>query len=82
MYLLHMIAVNVVRRGAGAIGVDSPWLDFVGGTLLALALASLSYVTFERFFLRLKDRWFGATRPVPAATDAVVAKPTAKHAPA
>ncbi|MBA4136159.1 MAG: acyltransferase [Opitutus sp.] len=69
MYLLHMIAVNVVRRAAAVAGVDSPWVDFVGGSLLAIALASLSYLTFEKFFLRLKDRWFGTTRPPPAAAE-------------
>lgn len=68
MYLLHMIAVNLVRRGAAVLGWSSPWLDFAVGTLLALALATLSYLTYERFFLRLKARWFGATRPPPPAS--------------
>jgi peptidoglycan/LPS O-acetylase OafA/YrhL len=80
MYLLHMIAVNVVRRLAALAGVHSPWADFFGGTLLAIALASLSYLTFERFFLGLKDRWFGTTRPVPDASPAVVAKTAPKTA--
>lgn len=73
MYLLHMIAVNVVRRAAAAAGVGSPWLDFAAGSLLAIALASLSYLTFERFFLGLKDRWLGATRPPPASQPAETA---------
>lgn len=80
MYLLHMIAVNIVRRAAAAGGWFSPWIDFVGGTLLALGLATLSYLTFERYFLRLKDRWFGTTRPVPPAAAAVGESP-AKSAP-
>jgi peptidoglycan/LPS O-acetylase OafA/YrhL len=69
MYLFHMIAVNLVRRAAGAAGVTSPYVDFLGGTLLALALASASYLTYERFFLWLKERWF--------ATDARPTEPTA-----
>lgn len=82
MYLLHMIAVNVVRRAAAAAGVSSPWIDFLGGTVLALGLATLSYLTFERFFLRLKDRWFGTTRPVPTtpATGGTSAKTVANPA--
>jgi peptidoglycan/LPS O-acetylase OafA/YrhL len=76
MYLFHMIAVNLVRRLAGAGGVGSPFIDFVGGTLLALALASVCYLTYERFFLGLKDRWFTDT----GAAEAPVAKPVVKPA--
>lgn len=62
MYLFHMIAVNLVRRAATAAGVTSPYVDFVGGALLAIALATASYLTYERFFLRLKERWFAGKR--------------------
>lgn len=58
IYLVHMLAVGVVRRGLAACGLESPYGDFLGGALLSIAVASLSYCTFERFFLRLKDRWF------------------------
>lgn len=62
MYLFHMIAVNLVRRAAMAAGVTSPYVDFVGGALLAIALATASYLSYERFFLRLKERWFAGKR--------------------
>lgn len=62
MYLMHMLAVNVVRRIATMAGHSSPWIDFAFGAGLALAIASLSFVTYERFFLRLKDRWLPARR--------------------
>ncbi|HYC70113.1 MAG TPA: acyltransferase [Opitutaceae bacterium] len=65
MYLMHMLAVNVVRRVAAAAGVEGPWVDFVGGTLLAVGVASLSFVTYERFFLRLKDRLLPARGGAP-----------------
>ncbi|MBI2512291.1 MAG: acyltransferase [Opitutae bacterium] len=67
MYLFHMVAVNLVRRAASATGVTSPYVDFLGGTLLALALATASYLTYERFFLWLKERWFASERSALAA---------------
>jgi peptidoglycan/LPS O-acetylase OafA/YrhL len=42
----------------GSLGVESPYWDFLGGAVLSIVVASVSYCTFERFFLRLKDRWF------------------------
>lgn len=75
MYLFHMIAVNLVRRAAGAAGVVSPYVDFVGGALLALLLATLSYLTYERFFLRLKERWFPADRAAEAPASKPVTRP-------
>lgn len=76
MYLFHMIAVNIVRRVAAAGGVSSPFTDFVGGTVLALVLASVCYVTYERFFLGLKDRWFAGERPAePPSPTKPVTKP-------
>jgi peptidoglycan/LPS O-acetylase OafA/YrhL len=77
MYLFHMIAVNLVRRVAGAGGVSSPFVDFAGGTALALLLASVCYLTYERFFLGLKERWFDAERPSEATA---AAKPVTKPA--
>lgn len=62
MYLFHMVAVNLVRRAAGAAGMSSPYVDFVGGAVLAIALATASYLTYERFFLGLKERWFAGKR--------------------
>lgn len=64
MYLMHMIAVNVVRKAGAAAGIEaSPYFDFVVGSVAALGLATLSYLTYEKFFLRLKDRWFGSDKP-------------------
>jgi peptidoglycan/LPS O-acetylase OafA/YrhL len=68
MYLFHMIAVNLVRRAATAAGLESPYVDFVGGALLAIALATASYLTYERFFLWLKERWFANERTTTAPT--------------
>jgi peptidoglycan/LPS O-acetylase OafA/YrhL len=58
MYLFHMIAVNAVRRLSLALGTSSPYIDFMGGTLLAAAIASFSYLVFESRILKLKDRLF------------------------
>ncbi len=62
MYLLHMIAVNLVRRAGAGFGIESPYYDFAAGSIAALGLATISYLTYERFFLGLKERWFGAER--------------------
>jgi peptidoglycan/LPS O-acetylase OafA/YrhL len=62
MYLLHMIAVNAVRRAGAMAGIESPYYDFVAGVAASLALASISYLTYERFFLKLKNSWFGVER--------------------
>ncbi len=56
IYLVHMLAISIARRALSAADIDSPFAVFGAGTLVAIAIASLSYVTFERFFLRLKDR--------------------------
>ena len=74
IYLLHMLSVAAVRRALGAAGIGSPYWDFVGGAVVAIAVASLSYVTFERFFLRLKDRWL-AEKPERPTTATLPAAP-------
>lgn len=64
MYLLHMLAVNAVKQTDAAFGgvieplagAQAPLLLFVGSTLFAALMATLSYLTYERWFLGLKDR--------------------------
>ena len=76
IYLIHMLAVNVVRVALAKAGIVSAYADFALGSLLALGVATLSYRTFERFFLRLKDRWFSEAAPAPTpAPRAEVYKP-------
>jgi peptidoglycan/LPS O-acetylase OafA/YrhL len=68
MYLLHMLSVNGVKAVAAWVGITSPHLTFVLGALVAVGLASASYCSLEKFFLRRKDVWFGETSAaVPAA---------------
>ena len=59
IYLFHMLALGATGRVLGKVGIQSPYWEFFGGTLLAIAVASLSYLTFERYFLSLKERWLG-----------------------
>lgn len=80
MYLFHMIAVNLVRRAASAAGATSPYVDFLGGTLLAVALATASYLTYERFFLWLKERWFATGRAAEPPAPKPVTKPVGAFA--
>jgi peptidoglycan/LPS O-acetylase OafA/YrhL len=58
MYLFHMIAVNVIHLLSSRLGFSSPYLDFAGGVLLAVGMASLSYLFFESRLLKVKDRLF------------------------
>lgn len=51
MYLLHMVAVNVVRRCAAWGSVQSVYLEFALGAMLALGLALASHRWWERRFV-------------------------------
>lgn len=65
MYLMHMIAVNLMRKAGAAAGIEpSPYYDFVAGSVAAIGLATLSYLTYEKFFLGLKDRCFSEGKRV------------------
>ena len=55
---MHMLSVSIVRRIFAGTGEVAPYWEFVSGAMLSIGVASLSYWTFERYFLRLKDRWF------------------------
>lgn len=56
MYLMHMLAANVVRRIVGhTAGIDV----FIGTLLLVIVMAYLSLRYFERPILRFKDRLRG-----------------------
>jgi peptidoglycan/LPS O-acetylase OafA/YrhL len=58
MYMLHMLSVNVVRRGMHVAHIGSSAIEFIVAAALACALASLSFLYYERKFLVLKDRFF------------------------
>lgn len=64
MYLLHMLCGNLTRTAFAAahagwrVAELEPLVTLAG----AVAAASLSYLTYERCFLRLKDRYFGHAR--------------------
>lgn len=62
IYLLHMLALNLVRR---VLPDQSLAVYFVLTMALSVAMAGLSFRYFESFFLRLKERL--AVGPVPAA---------------
>ena len=63
MYLLHMLALNAVRRLAPESGV---WVRFALGASLAILLASITYRWFEHPILSLKDRLMGRAPPLAA----------------
>lgn len=58
MYMMHMLAVNIVRKLGPAIHVGSPTSLFLGSFAIAVGLASLSFLFYERPFLVLKDGLF------------------------
>jgi peptidoglycan/LPS O-acetylase OafA/YrhL len=51
VYLMHMLAVNAVRRCEQRWDFHSGYLEFAGGLLLAVALAIVSRRLFEQRFL-------------------------------
>ncbi len=57
MYLLHMLAYNVVRKGLAMAGYSIPVGEFALTTLVTYGVAKISYVYYESIFLRLKDRY-------------------------
>lgn len=57
IYLLHHIGLHVVHAATRHLAFWGPKLDFAAGLLVTWAMAEVSFRTFERFFLRLKDRW-------------------------
>ena len=63
VYLVHMLAVNIVRKVEGVAHIQSPVIDFLGGLLLAFAIATLSYHYYEKRFLALKKRFFVSRPP-------------------
>lgn len=57
IYLLHMIGMHASRAALGRLGITQPMALFATTLILTWLLAEISFCTFERFFLRLKDRW-------------------------
>ena len=60
IYLLHMLAVNLVRRLAPS---EGRFVTFGLGVTITILAASMSYRFFEQPFLELKKRFIGQARP-------------------
>jgi len=79
MYLMHMLAYHVATRLLPTDCLNRPLLVFAATVLVVTVAAGLSYRYYERFFLRLKDRFradgseeaesAGVSDPVFPATD-------------
>jgi peptidoglycan/LPS O-acetylase OafA/YrhL len=65
MYMIHMLWINIARGAGSALHIGSPALDFVGGVAIAVALASVSFIFFERPLLAFKTRLFSPTKQAP-----------------
>jgi len=77
VYLMHMLALNLVRRALPGQGFTVTFLVTLGVTVV---LASLSYRYFESLFLRFKERL--AAGPAPAkASQAPSQAPASSPAP-
>jgi peptidoglycan/LPS O-acetylase OafA/YrhL len=57
IYLLHHIGLHVVGKLTHGVAWWTPELAFVAALLVSWAMAEVSFRTFERWFLRRKDRW-------------------------
>jgi peptidoglycan/LPS O-acetylase OafA/YrhL len=76
VYLMHMIALNLVRRVAPGQGFA---VNFPLTLALSVLMAGLSYRYFESRFLRLKERLAAGpsqARPSPAPSTAPASSPT------
>lgn len=56
IYLYHLIALDFVSRAGSALGGISPWVIFVGYTLLSYLIAELSFRTLEAYFQRFRPK--------------------------
>jgi peptidoglycan/LPS O-acetylase OafA/YrhL len=72
MYLLHMISMQVTRGIEKKFHLASPFI-LVIEIGLAVSAASISYWTFERWFLKLKERY--TARPAGRREVAIIAEP-------
>jgi peptidoglycan/LPS O-acetylase OafA/YrhL len=61
IYLFHMLSVHAFKRGFEAVFhvSVSPVVEFAGGAVVSIVVATISYRTFESFFLARKERWLG-----------------------
>ena len=73
MYMLHMLGVNLARKAEGVLHTHSPVIDFVGGVAIALSLASISFLFYERPFLKLKDSFQAGSRGQKSRRAALIA---------
>ncbi len=69
LYLLHMLSANGVKMLGAPLGFNTGALWFGATLAVALALASLSHATFERWMLGLRTRFL----PPPSAA---ITRPT------
>jgi peptidoglycan/LPS O-acetylase OafA/YrhL len=58
MYMMHMLAVNAVEKAASRLHIGSPAILFLCTVATAIAMASVSFLFYERQFLVIKDRFF------------------------
>jgi peptidoglycan/LPS O-acetylase OafA/YrhL len=77
MYLLHMLAMQFAKR-LPAVSGHGNGITFIVAATLAILLASTSYWTYERWFLRLKNKF--RDQPAPAPDAAQSADPPASPA--
>ncbi|MHB8522374.1 MAG: acyltransferase family protein [Limisphaerales bacterium] len=63
MYLMHMLAANVVGAGLAKAGLASHGVKFVVMAGVSFGVAWLSYQFYERRFLDLKQRFLTGSRP-------------------
>lgn len=62
MYLMHLLVLNAVHRVLPA-SINHPVVQFLAASLVVFLVARVSFVTFERYFMRFKDRFRSATGP-------------------
>lgn len=56
IYLYHLLALDVVRRGLGAFNYDNDWLVLISYSLLSYLVAEISFRTLEAYFQKLRPK--------------------------
>ncbi len=56
LYLYHLIGLHIATVALGAAGYQGAWTVLVSYTLISIAMAEVSFRTFERWFQSFKER--------------------------
>lgn len=57
VYLTHMLCFNMIKKVSQAADIEHWLIFFLGTSILSIVVATISYNTYEMYFLRLKSKY-------------------------